>query len=363
YAYGLVFAAQSETDSAIGKFRESAKLAKLPHLAALSQVAILELTLGNRDAALDACREVAEGVLRPPDAWPGHDARVRIAEGLGQIVGYLDGESASVPRELAELRNSIETKFPADLKSAFQSTATAVSTRRRDLRDLAARSREEQSAESKRQSESAKRTMEETNEIRERIEKQLRDLTKPHQEDLKQVLGELRQRSAKLKSEELGARQFAAAVQNLSQPRLYPNNQVRVSRRGRASSSRSNAWRKENATERKQREQRLKAAKEKLESSLTQVRSLQQEVARGRSRRKELESQFTDSSRELKKELNAARLKHQAAEKELRDASAVEQNPEGTKQRADAPATYLAVDVKTLAEEVLASLDSAADHH
>lgn len=360
YAFGLVLLAQGETDEALQEFSTACELAQAPHLGALANLAGIHLQRSEHDAAVEVLVRLADGLSGETDAWPTQTVRAGLADVVGRAVGFLTGRKAAVA---ADGRDRILAKLPADLVPAFRHGLNSVRKRQTELENLANLPEDQLRKDAQTRVTLAKSETDQANEALRHVEQRLRDLKKPHAEDLRQVAAEVRQKSQQLRKLSVEARQLAEEADNLSRPRRHANtgrNQGRVSvgRSGRVRVSPNAAWRKETSAEKKSREKKLQEVQSKLATRKIDLRNLQADMALARARRQQIEKEFADSAGELKQEVNAARARRIEADQAWDDAREAADHPERLLERAHAFATYLPLDPDRQKQQLLESLQN-----
>lgn len=369
YAAGLISLAAEDWDRAVQHLDEAADRADLPHPGALAGLVFAQLSRSDSPAATESLRDLAELLGNKDEDWPGPTLSRALAEWLGRAAACVPATTDKVPAKAkteqappaenskgggVALKAELAALLPVGLQPPFERGFTAVEQRRNRLLAWAALTPDQlrtETAESRGKIESQ---LEQLRTAEQRLIDRRRQLEGPHAEAVQELTQRMRQQATRLQSEVAESRRILAQIDRLNSAANKGNNKAqrggmtgrrgangRVSRNNRGNTGNTNS-----AANDRDRQQKIKELREKLQNNNDQVAQLKRDLEKNRDERRDLDAEHADELKEVKQQLNEARRRRQQTEEDLADLKAALSSPAELKKRAESPETWLPLNLE-----------------
>jgi hypothetical protein len=356
YAYGVTLLAQKRSKESLDQFRAAAQQSKAPFLPALEAIAWVNVSKNEYAKGLPAVLDLAHKIEETKATWPTDHDRLRSAEWLGRMVGFLagPGKSSDQAVQIEKLDADVDRLLTYERKAAFERGRKFVLARQENLKALLARPTNEVLDELKQKRQEILDAAQAADAEVKQLEDELREIKKPHDTQIAELNHEIRLAAQKSKKAQREMPDAEDAVEMLSVPPTY--SQVRTMGRYRVPYATARA---ETAQEKKSRETQLASAKQKLQQAQAAYDQAKQELSDLKSQKEHADADFRKAAAEKRPLLSAARRKAQDLAARAREAEHGKLTPEKLKTRVTALETYVPLDPETEKNRLLATLKTS----
>jgi hypothetical protein len=356
YAYGVALLAQKKSKESLDQFRAAAQQSKAVFLPALEAIAWVNVSKNDYARGLPAVLDLAHKIEETKETWPTDHDRLRSAEWLGRMVGFLagPGKPSDLAAQVEKLETDVDRLLTYERKAAFERGRKFVAGRQQNLKTLLARPIHEVLDELKQKRQDILDAARAADAEVKQLEDDLREIKKPHDTQIIELNHEIRLAAQKSKKAQREMPDAEEAVELLSVPQTYA--QVRTMGRYRVPQT---TMRNENAQEKKSRETQLASAQQKLKQAQSSHDQAKQELSDLKSQKQQADAEYRKAIAEKQPLLTAARRKAQDLAARARDAEHGALTPEKLKSRVTSLEAYVPLDPETEKKRLLATLKTS----
>ncbi len=318
------------------------------------------MNVSKRDFArgLPALLDLAHKIEETKESWPTDHDRLRSAEWLGRVVGFLTGpgKPAEGVSQIESLDREINKLLTHEREAAFENGRKFVAARHESLQALLARPMNQVLDELKQKRQEILDAAHAAEAEVKQVEDDLRAIKKPHDQQIADLNHDIRLAAQKSKRAQRDLPEAEELVEMLSVPQVQ--GQVRYMTRNRTRVPVGVAPRPENAQEKKARETQLASAKQKLQQLESARDQAIQELSDLKSQKEQADADYRRAAAEKRPLLSTARHKAQELAARARDAEHGALTPEKLKSRVTSLDAYVPFDPETEKNRLLATLKS-----
>jgi DNA repair exonuclease SbcCD ATPase subunit len=305
---------------------------------------------------LSAVLDLAHKIEETKETWPTDHDRMRSAEWLGRMVGFLagPGKQSDLAAQIEKLEAEVDRLLTYERKAAYERGRKFVTGRQESLKTLLARPTHEVLDELKQKRQEILEAARAADAEVKQLEDDLREIKKPHDKQMAELNHEIRLAAQKSKKAQRDIPEAEEAVETFSVPQVYA--QMRTTTRYRVPYA---TTRSENAQEKKSRETQLASAKQKLQQVHASYDQARQEMSDLKSQKEQADADYRKAAAEKRPLLSAARRKAQDLAARARDSEQGALTPEKLKTRVTALETYVPLDPEIEKSRLLATLKTS----